>query len=41
VVGGWFFYIANSGWNTLDDHGNRKPDAKPSAPLMMRAKLPD
>jgi hypothetical protein len=41
VVGDGFFYIANSGWNTLDDHGNRKPDAKPSAPLMMRAKLHD
>jgi hypothetical protein len=22
IVGGYFYYIANSGWDTLDDHGN-------------------
>jgi hypothetical protein len=39
VVGEYFYYIANSGWDTLDDHGHRKPDAKPSVPLIMKAKL--
>jgi hypothetical protein len=22
VVGDWFYYIANSGWNVLDEHGD-------------------
>jgi len=39
VVDGVFYYIANSGWNTLDDHGNLKPGANPSPPLVMRAPL--
>ncbi|MBV8631288.1 MAG: hypothetical protein JOZ83_10215 [Silvibacterium sp.] len=39
IVGDMFYYIANSGWNTLDDHGHRKPGANPTAPLVMRAPL--
>jgi hypothetical protein len=26
VVGKDFYYIANSGWDILDDHGNLKPE---------------
>jgi hypothetical protein len=37
VVGDTFYYIANSGWDTLDEHGNRKPGTTPTAPLIMRA----
>ncbi len=37
---GYFYYIANSGWDNLDDHGNQKPGATPSAPLIMRVRLP-
>ena len=36
VVGKDFYYIANSGWDILDDHGNPKPGAKPTQPRMMR-----
>jgi hypothetical protein len=36
VLGKDFYYIANSGWDCLDDHGDIKPGAKPSAPRMMR-----
>jgi hypothetical protein len=39
VVGNDFYYIANSGWDILDDHGNIKPGSKPSAPRMMRVKV--
>ncbi|MBV8672521.1 MAG: hypothetical protein JOZ33_03720 [Acidobacteriaceae bacterium] len=39
IVDGNFYYIANSGWNTLDDHGRRKPGISPSPPLIMRAPL--
>ena len=39
IVGDSFYYIANSGWNTLDDHGHRKSGVTPSAPLVMRAPL--
>lgn len=38
VVGGTFYYIANSGWDTLDEHGNHKPGTTPTAPLIMRAR---
>jgi hypothetical protein len=41
IIGDYFYYIANSGWDTLDDHGHRKPDAHPSAPLIMKARLHD
>jgi hypothetical protein len=37
VIDSDFYYIANSGWDALDDHGNMKPGAKPSAPRIMRA----
>jgi sugar lactone lactonase YvrE len=40
VIGNQFYYIADSGWDVLDDHGNVKPGTKTSAPRMMRAKLP-
>jgi sugar lactone lactonase YvrE len=39
VIGGDFYYIANSGWDVIDDHGNMKPGAKPSVPRIMRAPL--
>lgn len=39
VIGNDFYYIANSGWDTIDDHGNMKPGAKPSVPRLMRAHL--
>jgi hypothetical protein len=35
VVGKNFYYIANSGWDIVDDHGNLKPGTKPSTPRMM------
>ena len=35
VVGKNFYYIANSGWDIVDDHGNFKPGTKPSVPRMM------
>lgn len=31
-----FYYIANSGWDVIDDHGNMKPEAKPSEARIMR-----
>jgi hypothetical protein len=39
VVGDWFYYIANSGWDVLDDHSDVKAGAKLSAGLVMRFKL--
>ena len=39
VVGNDFYYIADSGWNTIDDHGNMKPGAKPSVPRLMRVRI--
>ena len=39
VIGGDFYYIANSGWDTLDDHGARNSGAHPTAPLLMKARL--
>jgi hypothetical protein len=38
-VGDDFYYIANSGWDIIDDHGNLKPGAHPSAALIMRVSL--
>jgi len=35
-----FYYIANSGWDTLDDNGNPKADAKPTPAHIMRAHIP-
>lgn len=39
VVDDRFYYIANSGWDLIDDHGNLKPGAKPSAPRIMQVQL--
>jgi len=39
VVGEYFYYIANSGWDSLDDHGVLKEGKTLSAPVIMRAKL--
>jgi sugar lactone lactonase YvrE len=39
MVGGYFYYIANSGWDNLDEHGVLIPGKTLSAPLLMRAKL--
>ena len=39
VVGQDLYYIANSGWDVIDDHGNMKPDAKLSPPRIMRVQL--
>ena len=39
VVGDYFYYIANSGWDSLDDHGAVKPGKTPTAAVIMRAKL--
>jgi len=39
IVDGNFYYIANSGWDTLDDHGHLLPNAKPTPPLVMKAPL--
>jgi hypothetical protein len=39
VIGNEFYYIANSGWDAIDDHGNVKPGIIPSVPRTMRAKL--
>jgi len=38
IVDDDFYYIANSGWDTIDEHGNLKPGAKPSAPEIMRVR---
>ena len=39
VIGDDFYYIANSGWDVIDDHGNMKPGAKPSVPRVMRVQI--
>jgi hypothetical protein len=39
VVGQYFYYIANSGWDSLDDHGVLKDGKTLSSPRVMRAKL--
>ncbi|HEY7964906.1 MAG TPA: hypothetical protein VID49_12395 [Steroidobacteraceae bacterium] len=40
IVGNDFYYIANSGWDLLDEHGALKSDAHPSPPRIMRVQLP-
>ncbi len=40
IVGSDFYYIANSGWDTLDDNGERKASAKLTTARIMRAALP-
>jgi len=39
VVGRDFYYIANSGWDVIDDHGNLKAGAKLSEARIMRVSL--
>ena len=39
IIGDDFYYIANSGWDVIDDHGNMRPGAKPSEPRVMRARV--
>jgi hypothetical protein len=39
IIGNDFYYIANSGWDIIDDQGNPKPGAHPSEALIMRAPL--
>jgi hypothetical protein len=39
VVGDFFYYIANSGWDGLDEHGRVKPGFVASSAIIMRAKL--
>lgn len=36
IVDDDFYYIANSGWDIVDERGNVKPGAKPSPPEVMR-----
>jgi hypothetical protein len=40
VLGSDFYYIANSGWNSLDDHGATTPNAKRTPPQITRAPIP-
>jgi len=40
VVGDSFYYIANSGWNNLDDAGNVKADSKLTSARIMRYRQP-
>ncbi|HMG84301.1 MAG TPA: hypothetical protein VK574_01075 [Terracidiphilus sp.] len=39
VVGEWFYYIANSGWDVLDEHGDVKAGEKLSPGLVMRSRV--
>jgi sugar lactone lactonase YvrE len=39
VIGDWFYYIANSGWNVLDEHGDVKAGEKLSPGMVMRFRL--
>src|SRR5579872_595395 len=38
IIGEKFYYIANSGWDIVDDHGNVKPDAQMTVPQVMWVK---
>jgi hypothetical protein len=40
LVGNDFYYIANAGWNLLDEHGNVLPGKELPTALIMRLKLP-
>ena len=39
VVGNYFYYIANSGWDVLDDHGNIMPGRALPVGLIMRTEI--
>jgi hypothetical protein len=39
VVDGYVYYIANSGWDKIDEQGNVKAGTSMSEALIMRAKL--
>jgi hypothetical protein len=39
VVDHFFYYIANSGWDVLDDHGKVKPAMTLPEPVVMRYEL--
>jgi hypothetical protein len=39
VVGDYFYYIANSGWDVLDDHGNIMPGRALPVGLIMRTEI--
>jgi hypothetical protein len=39
VVGNWFYYVANSGWDVLDEHGDVRAGEKLSAGLVMRFRI--
>ena len=41
IVGDSFYYIANSGWDVIDDHGELQPGARLSAARVMRVELAD
>jgi hypothetical protein len=41
IVGSGFYYITNSGWDSLDDHGVRTPGAKVTPPRVMHIELND
>jgi hypothetical protein len=38
IVGDFFYYIANSGWSELDDHGNVKTGSRLTPALIMRVR---
>jgi hypothetical protein len=39
IIDSDFYYIANSGWDIIDAHGNLKPGAHPTEALIMRVPL--
>lgn len=39
VIGNYFYYIANSGWNVLDEHGDVLPGKSLPLSSVMRAKI--
>jgi hypothetical protein len=39
IVGDSLYYIANSGWDVIDDHWNMKLGAKPSEARIMRVQV--
>jgi len=39
VVDDFFYYIANSGWSEIDEHGNLKTGSKPTPARIMRFRL--